>query len=74
MINNHIKIEPVAGSCGADVHGVDLSQELDNKTFKEIKQAFLDHLVIFFRDQNLPEEQHLALGRRFGNTQCSSTL
>jgi taurine dioxygenase len=66
MINNHIKVEPIAGACGAEIHGVDLSQELDKETFGEIKQAFRDHQVIFFRDQTLTEEQHMAFGQRFG--------
>jgi taurine dioxygenase len=66
VINNHIQVEPIATSCGAEIHGVDLSQELDDDTFDEIKNAFLDHQVIFFRNQNLTEEQHMAFGQRFG--------
>jgi taurine dioxygenase len=66
VINNHIKVEPLTTACGAKIHGVDLSQELDDETFAEIKKAFLDHQVIFFRDQSLTEEQHMAFGRRFG--------
>jgi taurine dioxygenase len=66
MIDNHIRIEPIAGACGAEVQGVDLSQELDDETFTEVKQAFLDHQVLFFRDQDLSEDQHKAFGRRFG--------
>ena len=65
-MNNHIKVEPIAGACGAEVLGVDLSQELDDATFGEIRQAFHDHQVIFFRDQKLTEDQHKAFGRRFG--------
>ena len=65
-MNNHIKEEPIAGACGAEVLGVDLSQELDDATFGEIRQAFHDHQVIFFRDQKLTEDQHKAFGRRFG--------
>ncbi|MFC1664606.1 TauD/TfdA dioxygenase family protein [Pseudomonadota bacterium] len=66
MISDDINIEPIAGACGAEVHGVDLSQELDDETFNVVKQAFLDHQVVFFRDQNLTEDQHKAFGRRFG--------
>lgn len=65
-MNNRIRVEPIAGACGAELHGVDLSQELDDETFGEIKQAFLDHQVIFFRDQKLTEDRHKAFGRRFG--------
>ena len=61
-----IAVSPLAGALGAEVGGVDLSQQLDNQTFSEIHQAFLDHSVLVFRDQHLSIEQHLALGRRWG--------
>ncbi len=66
MRSNHIEVEPIAGACGAELHGVDLSRELDDDTFGEIHKALLDHQVIFFRDQTLTEDQHKAFGRRFG--------
>ena len=50
----------------AEVSGVDLASPLDNQTFSEIHQAFNQHLVLFFRDQHLTPEQHLAFGKRFG--------
>jgi len=65
-MNSSIQIKPIAGACGAEIHGVDLSHELDDAIFDAIKQAFLDYQVIFFRDQNITEEQHKAFGRRFG--------
>lgn len=61
-----IDIVRSAGALGAEIQGVDLSRHLDNETFDDIHQAFLDHQVIFFRDQNLTPEQHKAFGRRFG--------
>ena len=60
------QIEPVAGALGAEVHGVNLADELDDAVIAEIRQALLDHLVIFFRDQDMTPEQHLAFARRFG--------
>ncbi len=66
MQYKRIQVSPIAGACGAEITGVDLSKELDDETFGEIKKAFTDHLVIFFRDQNINEEQHKAFGRRFG--------
>lgn len=62
-----ISIQPVAGSLGAEIHGVDLRQPLDDDTYGEIKQALLDNLVIFFRDQDITPEQQIAFGRRFGD-------
>ena len=46
-----IDVRPMAGALGADIHGVDLSQPLDDTTFAEIEHAFHDRLVLFFHDQ-----------------------
>ena len=56
----------MAGALGADVHGVDLARPLDDATFGEIERAFHDRLVLFFHDQRLTPEQHLAFSRRLG--------
>lgn len=61
-----ISAEPVSGALGAVIAGADLAQELDEATIGEIRRALLDHCVVFFRDQQLSPERHLALGRRFG--------
>ncbi len=66
MAYQTISVKPVSGALGAIVEGVDLSREFDNATASDIHQALLDHCVIFFRDQRLTPERHLALGRRFG--------
>src|SRR3546814_12243039 len=58
-------IQPIAGALGAEIGSVDLTN-LDDETFTAIHDAFLKHLVIFFRDQDLSPEQHKALSRRFG--------
>jgi taurine dioxygenase len=51
---------------GAEILGIDLSQDLDENTFREIVDAFHRHEVVFFRDQKLSPEQHIAFSRRFG--------
>ncbi len=61
-----IRVQPVAGSLGAEIHGVDLREPLDDATYAEIKRALLENLVIFFRDQDITPEQQIAFGRRFG--------
>ena len=45
---------------------MNLADDLPDATIGAIRQALLDHLVIFFRDQDLPPERFLALARRFG--------
>jgi taurine dioxygenase len=61
-----IDVRPLSGSIGAEVLGVDLAQPLGNETFDEIHRAFLEHLVIFFRDQALTPASFAAFARRFG--------
>lgn len=61
-----IRVEKIAGAIGAEVTGVDLSNPLDDVTFKEIEAAWHEHQVLFFRDQPLTQEQHNALALRFG--------
>ncbi|MCG8547457.1 MAG: TauD/TfdA family dioxygenase [Alphaproteobacteria bacterium] len=66
MDYERIDVKPMAGGCGAEIEGVDLSAPMDDATFAEINRAFLDHQVIFFRDQHLTPDQHKDFGRRFG--------
>ncbi|MEC9376035.1 MAG: TauD/TfdA family dioxygenase [Pseudomonadota bacterium] len=66
MSYKKISLKPISGSLGAIIEGVDLSRELDVPTYEEIKQALLENLVVFFRDQDITPEQQIAFGRRFG--------
>lgn len=61
-----IKVAPLSGAIGAEISGVDLSKPLSDAVVQEIRQAYLDHLVIFFRDQSLTPRQQLAFAERFG--------
>ncbi len=61
-----IRIHPIAGALGAEISGVDLSQDLPEDTIATLRRAWLEHLVLFFRDQDLPPARFLALARRFG--------
>jgi taurine dioxygenase len=61
-----LEIQPIAGALGAELYGVDLGADLDDATIAEIRQALLDHCVIFFRDQEFDAARHKALARRFG--------
>ncbi len=67
MAKTAIEVRRTAGALGAEILGVDLSGDLDNATFDTIHQAFVDHQVIFFRDQDLTPEAHMRFGRRFGS-------
>ncbi|EKZ95990.1 taurine dioxygenase, 2-oxoglutarate-dependent [Cupriavidus sp. HMR-1] len=50
---------------GAEVSGVDLGN-LDDTTYRALRQALLEHKVLFFRDQDITPAQHVAAARRFG--------
>jgi taurine dioxygenase len=59
-----ITVEPLTGSIGAEIFGVDVSS-LDQPTFDEIRQAFLEHHVIVFRDQELGPQSLSDFAERF---------
>src|SRR3982751_4515717 len=65
-MNSPLNVRRLAGALGAEVSGVDLSQDLPDETIAAIRQALIDHQVIFFRDQALSPERQVAFGRRFG--------
>jgi taurine dioxygenase len=60
-----IEVRPVGGALGAEIHGVDLSLDLPDRQFSEIREVFRDNGVIFFRDQKLTPEQHIAFAERW---------
>jgi taurine dioxygenase len=66
MRNAAFDVHPLAGSVGAELLGIDLSGALSDITVQAVRQALLDHGVIFFRDQTLPPARFLALAKRFG--------
>lgn len=62
-----IETRPIAPALGAEIGGVDLSRPLGDDVIAEIRQALLQYLVVFFRDQDITPEQHLAFARRFSD-------
>jgi taurine dioxygenase len=62
----HIEVRPIAGALGAEIGGVDVAQPLPAAVVSEIRQAWLDHLVIFIRGQKLSPQMQLDFARRFG--------
>ncbi|MEU5803731.1 TauD/TfdA family dioxygenase [Streptomyces sp. NPDC047804] len=61
-----ISVTPVTPVLGAEVTGLDLSQELTDRQEKELVHAFLAHHVLVFRDQDITPEQHKRFAARFG--------
>jgi taurine dioxygenase len=62
-----MEIRRIAGALGAEILGIDLSGDLSSDAAKAIRAALLEHLVIFFRDQDLTFGQFMAFARAMGH-------
>lgn len=65
----NLSVQRIAGSLGAEIHDVDISPSslAENPGIvKEIRETFLEHQVIFFRDQDLSPKDYLAFTAHFG--------
>ena len=59
-------VRPLSSALGAEILGVDLADDLDAELVAAIRRAWLEHLVIFFPDQQLSSSQYLAFARSLG--------
>ena len=64
-LSNSIQVRPIASALGAEIHGIDLADQLSEAEVAAIRQAYHDHAVVFFRDQQLSPDQHRAVAKRF---------
>ena len=69
-----MKLRRLSNALGAEIQGVDLGKTLSNSEFDQIHQAFLDHGILLFRDQEITREQHIAFSRRFGELDNHDSL
>jgi len=65
MRSNSIRVEPVTGAVGAEIHGLDLATPLGEAEVGLIRETLFDRGVVFFRDQRITPEQHIAFAGRF---------
>ncbi len=61
-----LEVRPVTPTIGAEIAGVDLREPLTADDVAALKQALLDHLVLFFRGQDITPKQQIAFARQFG--------
>ena len=61
-----VTVEPLTGTLGAIVHGVDLREPLSAELAATVRSAAVTHRVIFLRDQHLTPTQQVAFARIFG--------
>ena len=66
MTYTYIRVMPLSAHLGAEIGGVDLTAPVSDQTMTEIRHAFGEYGVVFFRDQQLTPEQHIAIAGRFG--------
>jgi len=60
------EINPMTIHIGAEIHGLDLTRPMDDACSEDLRTAIAEHLVIFFRDQDISPEDHIRLARVFG--------
>jgi taurine dioxygenase len=65
-ITDRIQVIPTGAALAAEVRGVDL-RRIDDSAFAAIHRAWLDHLVVLFRGQDLDDDDLIAFSRRFGD-------
>src|SRR5262245_18391201 len=66
-----MRIIPSGAHLGADIVGVDLSEELDGQTFHAIDAAYNEHTVLVYRHQQLTPAHHLRFARRVRTLEVS---
>ncbi len=65
-VGTRIVIHRGNGPVGAEIAGVDLSKELDDDIFSQVRNAYYEHSIVVFRDQKLTPAQQIDFSRRFG--------
>ena len=66
MTAKNLEVRRLTGALGAEITGVDLADDLSDETIAQIRRAFVEHQVIFFRDQKLTPAEQVRFGRKFG--------
>ncbi|MEY4995632.1 MAG: taurine dioxygenase, partial [Actinomycetota bacterium] len=62
-----MKVEPCTTAIGAEISGIQIAEAVtNNDLFNEIKQLWLKHKVLFFREQNMSLQQHHDFAQLFG--------
>jgi len=64
--DERLEVRPMSPTIGAEVAGIDLAAPLDEAMHAELRRALLEWKVLFFRDQHLTVDQHVAFARTWG--------
>ncbi len=66
LVEQPLEVHPLTPSVGAEVAGIDLAEHLSDGTVVWLSEQLVEHKVLFFREQAISVEQHIAFARRFG--------
>ncbi|MGB0582584.1 MAG: TauD/TfdA dioxygenase family protein, partial [Limisphaerales bacterium] len=61
-----IQATPISGALGAEITGINLAENHSDEVTAQIREALLEHQVIFFRGQEFTPEQQIRFAQRFG--------
>jgi taurine dioxygenase len=70
---NDLDVRRLSGSLGAEIRGIDLAGATP-ATAEIVHSLLLDHMVLFFPEQHLSPDEHLAFGRLFGDLEAHPNL
>jgi len=65
-VGDAFELEPLSPCIGTEVHGIDLKQPVSDEVIQWLADLLVERKVIFFRDQDISREQHIAFASRFG--------
>lgn len=67
VVTHELYVVPQQPRIGAEVRGLDLREPLTANLRDELLKLLVQYKVLFFRDQDITREQHIAFGRQFGD-------
>ena len=60
-------LERATPTIGAYIHGLDLREEITPECRTELREAFLEHQVLFLRDQHITPDDQIEFAKVFGD-------
>lgn len=64
-----VQFRPLDDTIGAEILNVDITRSMDVDTYRQVRQIWLDHCIVLFRNQHLDPDQLAAFGRQWGETE-----
>jgi taurine dioxygenase len=62
----NVKVVQKGAHLGAEIQGVDLTQLVDDATFRIVEEAFVEHELLIFQNQPISSEQQIDFAKKFG--------